>query len=228
MSRRILIGAILFSATAAAGTLGPPPALAADPVALVEEVSGTSAGIDFMDYLSAGKIFKLGSADKLVIDYLRSCVRETITGGVVTIGADESRVVGGTVKREKVQCDGGKLRLTTDQAAKSGAIVFRGMPKRSEEVKAERTLYGLSPMVDLKGAGTLVIERLDQPGEALVVNVLAEQLTRGTFYDLAKFGRVLIAGGLYRATGNGRSVTFKIDPTAQPGAAPLAGRLLRL
>src|SRR5580700_11021164 len=115
MSRRILIGAIVFSAAAAAGTLGPPPVLAADPVALVEEVSGTSAGIDFMDYLSAGKILKLGSTDKLVIDYLRSCVRETITGGVVTIGADESRVVGGSVKREKVQCDGGKLRLTTDQ-----------------------------------------------------------------------------------------------------------------
>ena len=39
---------------------------------------------------------------------------------------------------------------------------------------------------------------------------------------------VLVAGGLYRATGNGRSVVFKIDPMAQPGAAPLAGRLLRL
>jgi hypothetical protein len=227
MSRRSFVDAILFTAVTAGG-LGSLPALAADPVALVEDVSGTSAGIDFMDYLAAGKTVHLGGTDRLVIDYLRSCVRETITGGVVTIGADESRVVGGAVKREKVQCDGGKLRLTTDQAAKSGAIVFRGVPKRAEEVKVERTLYGLSPLVDLNGAGTLMIERLDQPDEPMVVNVQAEQLTRGTFYDLAKFGRALVAGGLYRATGNGRSVVFKIDPMAQPGAAPLAGRLLRL
>jgi hypothetical protein len=228
MSRGSSIGAVLIAAAAASVMTGARPALAADPVALVEDVSGTSAGIDFMDYLTAGKTVKLGGTDRLVLDYLRSCVRETITGGVVTIGADESRVVGGAVKREKVQCDGGKLRLTTDQAAKSGAIVFRGVPKRTEDNQAERTLYGLSPIVDLKGPGTLVIERLDQSAEAMVIKVEAAQLTRGAFYDLAKSGRALAAGGLYRATGNGRSIVFKIDPTAQPGASPLAGRFLRL
>jgi hypothetical protein len=208
--------------------IGARPSLAADPVALVEDVSGTSAGVGFMDYLTAGKTVKLGGSDRLVLDYLRSCVRETITGGIVTIGADESRVIGGAVKREKVQCDGGKLRLTTDQAAKSGAIVFRGVPKPIADNQAERTLYGLSPIVDLKGTGTLVVERLDQSADPIVIKVETAQLTHGMFYDFSTAGRVLVAGGLYRATGNGRSVVFKIDPSAQPGAAPLAGRLLRL
>jgi hypothetical protein len=229
MSRKPSIAAILIAAAIAAFSLGAArPGFAADPVALVEDVSGNPAGVDVMDYLATGKTVKLGGTDRLVIDYLRSCVRETITGGIVTIGADESRVVGGAVKREKVQCDGGKLRLTTDQAAKSGAIVFRGMPKQTEDHQAERTLYGSSPVVDLKGAGTLVIERLDQPGDTMVLKVEAQQLTRGTFYDLAKFDRTLAVGGLYRATCNGHSVVFKVDPSAQPGAAPLAGRLLRL
>jgi hypothetical protein len=51
-------------------------AMAADSVALVEDVSGTSAGVEFMDYVAAGREIRLGAEDRLVLDYLRSCWRE--------------------------------------------------------------------------------------------------------------------------------------------------------
>ena len=38
-----------------------------DPVALVEEVSGKTGGIGFLDYLPIGKVLKLGSADRQLV-----------------------------------------------------------------------------------------------------------------------------------------------------------------
>ncbi|HEY6334504.1 MAG TPA: hypothetical protein VI113_01345 [Alphaproteobacteria bacterium] len=184
-----------------------------------------------MDYLSSGKVIKLGTADRLVISYFHSCTRERITGGVVTIRDDQSDVVGGAVQREKVECDGGHLHLTTEQAAKSGVIVFRAPPKpggQTAEIQIERTLYGQSPLIDLRGGGKLVIERLDAAGEKLELDLPAVSLLRGKFYDCAKHGVVLAQGGVYRASVKGRSVVFKIDPLAEPGEVAFAARLLQL
>lgn len=206
------------------------PVSAADPVALVEDVTGASAGVQFMDYLTVGKTIHLSAGDTLIVDYLHSCMRETITSGVVTVGQEQSTVKGGSVKREKVECDGGKMHLSAEQAAKSGVIVFRAPPKPSGQAAAahvEKTLYGLSPLVDLRGAGQLVVERIDRPGERMEIEIPAGQLVRGAFYDFAKHGKSLSAGGVYRASAHGRSVVFKIDPFAQPGNASLVGRLLQ-
>jgi hypothetical protein len=206
------------------------PAAAGDPVALVEDVSGNAAGVEFMDYLAAGQEIRLAQKDRLVIDYLRSCWRETISGGTVTIGAEQSSVAGGTVGREKIECDGGKLRLTADQAAKSGVVVFRAPPKpgAARSTVAERTIFGLSPIVELRGAGTLLVERLDKPSAPLALDVTPAQLLRGAFYDFARDGRALAAGGIYRVSFNGRTAVFKIDAKAKPGAIAPAGRLLTL
>src|SRR6266404_1392930 len=197
--------------------LGIGSASAADPVALIEEVGGTPPGVEFMDYLAAGREIHLGQNDRLVIDYLRSCWRETIKGGTVTIGAEQSNVAGGTVSREKIECDGGKLRLSTDQAAKSGVVVFRAPPKPAagNKLGAERTLYGLSPLIELGGAGTLVVERLDKLGAPLTLDIKPGQLLRGAFYDFARDGLVLVAGGVYRASIGGRAVVFQIDAKAK-------------
>ena len=65
---------------------GMSPALVAPiPVALVEEVSGAPAGVEFMDYVEAGKTIELGARGGIVLNYLNSCVRETITGGTVKV-----------------------------------------------------------------------------------------------------------------------------------------------
>jgi hypothetical protein len=74
---------------AVALAIGISPALAAPiPVALVEEVSGAPAGVEFMDYVETGKTIELGARGGIVLSYLNSCVRETISGGTVTVGTD--------------------------------------------------------------------------------------------------------------------------------------------
>src|SRR5271165_6401258 len=80
-------------------------------VALVENVTGNPAGVEFMDYLETGKIIELGPRDTIVLSYMSSCVRETITGGTVTIGTDRSEVQAGKVARSTVPCDAGKMLL---------------------------------------------------------------------------------------------------------------------
>ncbi len=209
------------------------PAFAGEPVAMVEEVTGAAPGVEFMEYLSEGKVIHLAAKDTLLLDYFRSCVRERISGGTVTIGAEKSSVAGGTVESEKVQCDGGQYRLSSRQAMASGVVVYRALPRPTDNeakaVEVDRTLYGLSPLFDLGGsAGTLVVERVDRRGERIVLKLRHSDLVRGTFYDFAAHGQALAAGGTYRASSNGRSIVFKIDPSAQPGEAALAGRLVRL
>jgi len=219
---------ILLSAPVAITLVAVPlSARAQAPVAVVEDVNSKSAGVEFMDYVAPGKVIRLGAADTLVLGYMNSCWQESITGGTVTVGASQSAVVGGKVQREKTACDGGKMQLSEQQASKSGAVVFRGTPKPSS-AQPQLTLYGLSPVVDVKGGGHLVIERLDHPGERLETEIAAHQLFRGSFYDFAKAGQALKAGGVYRASVGARQIVFKVDPEAQAGNAPIIGRLLRL
>ena len=198
-------------------------------VALVEDVNSKSAGVQSMDYISAGKQIRLGKQDMLVLSYLQSCWRETIAGGTVTVGAEQSDVQGGTVQRQKVDCDGDRLILTAQQASQSAGMLVRGLiPAKPTIPEPEITLFGASPLVEIKGGGTIVIERLDQPGSRETIDASKNQLTRGAFYDFARTGKALVPGGLYRASAGTRKVVFKIDPGAKPGASPVLGRLLRL
>jgi hypothetical protein len=220
---------ILGAAAMAALWIG--TAAAQAPVAVVEDVTGNPAGIEFMDYVPAGKVIRLGPKDGVVLGYTKSCWRETITGGTVTVGDEQSTVAdGGRIQREKVGCDT-KMQLTQAQASKSGAIVFRAPPKPAAvpgaPPAAQLTLYGLSPVVEVKGGGTLIIERLDETGERHEVTIGGQQLLRGSFYDFAKAEKALAAGGLYRASVGTQQIVFKVDPYARPGQAPVVGRLLR-
>jgi hypothetical protein len=218
--RRILAIAAMFIAF---------PALAQQ-AALVEDAKGRGLDVDFMDYVDVGRVIKLGPNDELVLGYLRSCWRETIKGGTVTVGAEQSEIAGGTVRREKVECDGGRMRLTQAQSGQAGVMVFRAPPRGANApAQPQATLYGLSPVLDVRGGGTVTIERVDQPGEKLTIQVAAQQLQRGAFHDLAKSGQALVAGGVYKASaGPGRETVFKIDTEAKPGQAPIVSRLLRL
>jgi hypothetical protein len=209
-----------------------PGAARADAVALVEDIGEPRPGVQFMDYLSPGQMIALHPGEQLVIDYLRSCTRETIVGGVVSIGVEKSVVVGGTVTSETVECDGGKLELTAEQAGKSGVMVFRGgnlvkdTAAGDSGTPAPWLIYGTAPLIELKGGGKLVIERLDHPGEKHVATIAKNG--RRTVFDCAKEGWALQPGGLYRAALAGREVRFRIADTAKPGAAPPVARLLRL
>ena len=79
--------------------IGAHPASAQSAAALVEDVKGQVAGLEVMDYLAPGRTFRLEPDESVVIDYLNSCVRETIHGGTVKIGVKQSEVQSGAVER---------------------------------------------------------------------------------------------------------------------------------
>lgn len=221
-----------IGAFAAAWLLLAPCAWADAPVAVVEDVSGKPAGVEFMDYVEPGKVIKLGAGDSIVLGYLKSCWRESIRGGTVTVGTEQSDVAGGTVDRTKVGCDGGKMELAAAQSKQSAAMVFRKAPGPNTAPKPQFKIYGRAPVVELKGGGTLVIERVDVPsGDRLEIVIAPAQLVNGAFYDLAKdltsTGKSLKPGGVYRAKVGDQQIVFEVDAGAKDGAEPLAGRLLR-
>jgi hypothetical protein len=105
-------GAMLFGATAAADST----------VALLERVNDKS----IMEYVQAGQIIRLGPQDTIVLRYLSSCLRETITGGTVRVGPDWSEVQSGEVQRFREECGAGKMVLTGTQSPIAGRA-FRGL-----------------------------------------------------------------------------------------------------
>jgi hypothetical protein len=223
ISRTAVVGLFVLASTVLT-------AAQAQIVALVEEVDSKTAGVEFMDYVSAGKVIRLEGRDTLVISYMKSCLREIINGGTVTVGVEQSDVQLGKVIRQKVDCDGGRLTLSPQQASQSAGMVFRNTLPRQQAsaLNPQITLYGVSPMVEIKGGGPLTIERIDHPGERFELTVSNKQLVNGMFYDLAQVGKALEPGAIYRARTGARQIIFRIDPDAKPGRSPIVGRLLRV
>jgi hypothetical protein len=223
---RLAIMTLRFAALAAVAlSLSCASARASDPSALVEDVRGKVAGIESMDYVASGRVLKLAAGDKLVLGYLRSCWRETITGGVVKIGDEQSEVTGGKVERARIECDGGRLRLSTDQAARSGTMVWR---RADSPTSPQMTIYGTAPLIEIGAPGRLRIERVDRQDSAIEFDVASNQLLRGRIVDLARTPHRLESGGTYRATFGGRSLVFRVDPKAKADGVPAIGRLMRL
>jgi hypothetical protein len=112
-------------ALATALPLALPAAAQSTQVALVESVSSDSAGVEIMDYVRAGQVIRLGSHESLVLSYMTSCLRETITGGMVTVGSDRSEVLSGEVTRTRVPCEAQRVVLTSG-LNQAGGRAFRG------------------------------------------------------------------------------------------------------
>ena len=102
-------------------------ASAASTVALIEELSGNPAALEVMDYLETGQVIRLGARETLVLSYFNSCTRETITGGTVTVGTEQSKVVSGKVERTKVRCDRARASASAEHVIQAGGHVFRGL-----------------------------------------------------------------------------------------------------
>jgi hypothetical protein len=199
------------------------------PVAIVEEVNGKPVGIEFMDYVAAGRVIKLGPRDTIVLSYLKSCWRERITGGTVVVGAEQSEVQRGQVDRTRVRCDGGYMQLSGKEALQGAGVVSRAvdLSNRNAMLPDPRiTIYGQVPIIEVTGRGTLLVERLDQAEERYRVVIGKPQLLRGMFFDFAKADWTLAPGGLYRATFGESEVIFRVDPAAT-AVAPVVGRLIR-
>jgi hypothetical protein len=196
------------------------------PIALVEDVKSVTADIEFMDYVGTGQVIKLAPGDILVLSYLKSCEHETITGGTVIVGAEHSDVRDGQIVSAKVPCDGGRIRLSSQQASKSAATAFR-----LQSADIEPTLYARTPLVQLprvlaSGDRTLLIERIDRKGEHHQFNI-DDTIAAAGFYDLAKIKVSLARGAIYDASIGNHKMTFQIDAKATSGPAPIVSRLLR-
>ncbi len=203
-------------------------AAAQAPVAVVEDVQGKVTGAEFMDYVAPGAVIKIGPAGKVVLGYMKSCWRETITGvGTVIVGADESMVHLSEVKAGKVQCDSSQSNPIDREVRESAATVVRSIGG-SSAMSPQFTLYGLSPVVESTSRGKLTVERLDVKGERYEVNLTTASVVRGKFYDLAKTGTALKPGGTYAASLGSRRIVFLVDSRAEAGSTPIIGRLVRL
>ena len=214
----VVFGVIGFAGSATAQT----------PVAVVEEVQGNVTGAEFMDYVVPGKIIKLGPGASVVLGYMKSCRRETIAGtGTVIVGQDESMVHLAEVNGAKTECDPAQAHATTRQTSDIAATVVRSLGKKDALPSPQLTLYGATPLVEAKGKGTLVFDRLDQNGERQQFELTGNQL-KGRFYDLAGTNKSLAPGGTYAATFASRRIVFRVDPQAKSGPTPIVGRLLRM
>jgi len=104
-------------------------ATAAEPnlSAFVESVSGNSLDVQPMDYVRVGQIIRLGPYGTIVLSYKASCVREMITGGIVTIGTEHSYVRSGEIRGLRSECDTGKMVPTdADSYISVAGRTFRG------------------------------------------------------------------------------------------------------
>lgn len=197
---------------------------AAQPTALVEDVSDGVPGVQPMDYLEMGSTVALAAGQMLTLSYLESCVTERITGGKVTVGSKESTIEGGKLDRQALPCDGGKLLLTTAQSGKAGVTVFRNAPIAlpGAKPKPDLTLYKTYPVLILTAPGPVTFERLDEQAAPVTVQV------PGTTLDTAKDKSTgLVPGGLYKVAAGAKSYVVKIDPAAKDDGGPALGRLIR-
>ena len=116
----VLIGVMGFAGSATAQT----------PAAVVEEVQGNVTGAEFMDYVAPGKVIKLGSGASVVLGYMKSCRRETISGtGTVIVGQDESKVHLAEVEGARTECDPAQAQATTRATSDVAATVVRSVAK---------------------------------------------------------------------------------------------------
>ena len=196
-------------------------AVAGEPAAIVEDVSDTSSGVQQMDILMEGRVIELGSDTTLTLGYLRSCIRETITGGSVTVGQNDSKVKNGARQAEEVDCDGGLVVKSSKRGAEVVGAVFRKGKTRKPLPKPSWTLYSTSPFLRLsKPSARIRIVRLDRDGEKPI-----DLAVEGFLVDLSKIGVQLDPGGLYAISDDLETYILKVSPLAVP-EAPLLSRLI--
>ena len=198
--------------------VGPAAAQQSLPAAVVEEAPDGASVMPF-DYLWRGDVITLGAGQELVLGYLSSCMRETVVGGKVEIGKDASRIKGGSVIREAVECDGGQDDATAAASGESGVVVFRAGPKDPE---APQLIYSVSPAFTLPAgiaAREIEIVRRDMPGSPKRFPVKAGHV------DLHGLRRSLSPGS-YEVHAGSEVRYFKIVAWARQGG-PLVARLIR-
>src|SRR5690349_6217428 len=123
-------------------------AAAEPPVALVEELQGKVTGAEFMDYVTPGQVIKIGAGGSIVLSYLKSCRRETISGiGTVIVGSDASKIHLSDLKDETTTCDASHAHATVRETSEAAATIVRSLAAQPAPTP-QVILYGASPIVE--------------------------------------------------------------------------------
>jgi len=193
----------------------------AKPVAIVEDLTAPHDNVQLMDFLDEGTLFTLKEGETMILGYLNSCIREEIQGGEILIGKDQSRVLGGSVKREKLSCDGGRNKTQAGRKSDAGAIVFRQASIKNP-VAVDYVVNSTQPLIRTGRDETVInLVRLDGKGTVQALEV------QDGVADLAKLGIRLEKKVAYRLSSGDKSMTFRISRKATE-RAPLLSRLIRL
>jgi hypothetical protein len=198
-----------------------PSAFAAGPSAIVEEVSYETGDLLAFDYLFAGREIAVPTGQRLVIGYLSSCVRETVTGGTIRIGVKQSEG-DAAIAREAMSCAGAAAVAGADASATALTAIFRGGDK--EVVSGDRPVNSTLPVfLAPHNASTLSVSRLDADGPEVQLDV------SGGVVDMAAAGAApLQPAGVYFASAGTAFVEFAVSATAQATGGPATPRLVRL
>ena len=117
---------ISFAVAAAMLSLGVAfPAFAGDAVALIERLTDPSQRVELMTYAHVGQVIQLNADQTMVLSYRDTCIRETITGGTITIGAGQSEVRS-TASLDRVQNTCGLRKADISRVDAIGGRAFRG------------------------------------------------------------------------------------------------------
>lgn len=193
------------------------------PVAIIEDATSQVTSLAPLDLLRAGDEISLAPDEGVIISYLNSCRRENIRGGHVVIGETESAVRDGTVSRESVACDPMALALTPAQANQSGALAFRGEDAKGDPIadQAKFAMETRHPIVLALDITSVTLEDLRDPGKVRTIEAA------GGIIELTTPDAPLAKGGVYKLTGGGRSLVFRIGREATDAPLPLLKRLIR-
>ena len=102
------------------------PAFARDaPVALIEGLTSPSQRVELMTYAHVGQVIHLSTDQTMVLSYGDTCIRETITGGTITIGMGQSEVRS-AASLERVQNTCGRRKADVSRADGIAGRAFRG------------------------------------------------------------------------------------------------------
>jgi hypothetical protein len=108
-----------------AGALAVIPAFAGDAVALIEGLNSPSRQVELMVYAHVGQVIHLNTDQTMVLSYRDTCIRETITGGTITIGTGQSDVRSAArLERTQNTCELRKVDVSRTEGL--GGRAFRG------------------------------------------------------------------------------------------------------
>jgi len=195
------------------------------PVAIIEDATGAPAGVETFRLLREGDGFSLTQDQGVIVSYLLSCRRENIRGGAVVIGRRQSLVRGGTMSYQVVPCDPTALALTPAEANQSAALAFREPedPAAGDPVAEEAAfiLAARLPVVIAPGLDEIILEDRRNPDHRWRLD------GHSGVFMLAEPAAPLEKGGVYRITGGGRSLVFRVSRDATDAPLPLLKRLIR-